>query len=453
MTIIPQNMLKNQLPTEFKFAFNELQILKHLREAGISKVTGFSCVYIFQIIFCLVFEKRTWFNLSTSKHKTELPCKDAIYRFLNYHRFAWRRFLLLLSARFVTIIDRLTPSQRVKVFIVDDSTYYRNRSKKVELLAKCFDHGNGKYYNGFRMLTLGWSDGHSFAPIDFVLLSSIKKQLKALTCNIDKRTHGYKRRMEAVQKAPSLIPSMLERALAAGIDASYLLMDSWFTNAPLIKETLAHGVDVIGMLKNGKQRYAFGDKMLTLKQLYGVAKPIEGTSNNILKSVTVQMQETITTKIVFVRRKGNKREWLAILSTDCHLSEEEIVKIYRMRWDIETFFKCTKSLLKLQNEFQGRSYDMLVSHTTIVFARYILLTYNQRLASDVRALGGMFYEMCEAVTDRHWRDALNQLLAIIDDIQKGGSKISGFFKSQLLIWFDSLPCFIKGSLPFSWCES
>lgn len=46
---------------------------------------------------------------------------------------------------------------------------------------------------------------------------------------------------------------------------------------------------------------------------------------------------------------------------------------YKMRWDIEVFFKCTKSLLRLQKEFQGRSYDLLISHTTIVFSRYILL--------------------------------------------------------------------------------
>jgi hypothetical protein len=29
--------------------------------------------------------------------------------------------------------------------------------------------------------------------------------------------------------------------------------------------------------------------------------------------------------------------------TDTALSDEEIVKVYGMRWDIETFFKCSKS--------------------------------------------------------------------------------------------------------------
>ena len=50
-------------------------------------------------------------------------------------------------------------------------------------------------------------------------------------------------------------------------------------------------------------------------------------------------------------------------------------------------------LLKLQKEFQGRSYDYLISHTTIVFARYIVLSWQNRCNTDQRTLGGMFYEL------------------------------------------------------------
>ncbi len=44
-----------------------------------------------------------------------------------------------------------------------------------------------------------------------------------------------------------------------------------------------------------------------------------------------------------------------------------------MRWVIKVFFKCAKSLLRLQKEFLGRSYNLFVSYTTIVFSRYIFL--------------------------------------------------------------------------------
>lgn len=41
---------------------------------------------------------------------------------------------------------------------------------------------------------------------------------------IDKRACGYKRRQEALQSSPQVITSMLDRALAAGATASYVLM-------------------------------------------------------------------------------------------------------------------------------------------------------------------------------------------------------------------------------------
>ena len=48
----------------------------------------------------------------------------------------------------------------------------RSRSKKVELLARVFDHCSMKYRSGFRLLTLGWSDGNSFLPVSHGLLSA-----------------------------------------------------------------------------------------------------------------------------------------------------------------------------------------------------------------------------------------------------------------------------------------
>jgi hypothetical protein len=62
-----------------------------------------------------------------------------------------------------------------------------------------------------------------------------------------------------------------------------------------------------------------------------------------------------------------------------------------MRWSIEVFFKSAKSLLKLGSEFQGRSYDMLIAHTTIVFTRYILLEWERRHNQDSRSYGELFY--------------------------------------------------------------
>ena len=159
-------------------------------------------------------------------------------------------------------------------------------------------------------------------------------------------------------------------------------------------------------------------------------------------------------KIVFIRNRNKKSEWLAILSTDCTLAEQEIVRIYGMRWDIEVFFKTTKSLLKLQKEFQGRSYDGLISHTTIVFARYIVLSWQNRCNTDQRTLGGLFYELCDEVNELDWVIALQQLIEFLQDgLKQTNTKMKKLIESQLQQWIEGLPSYIKAYLPISLCES
>ena len=191
------------------------------------------------------------------------------------------------------------------------------------------------YYKGYRMLTFGWSDGHTFVPVDFSLLSSVKSQIRGLIQSIDKRTHGYKRRMEALRPAPEVIPAMLDRALAAGMNASYVLMDSWFTYAPLIQAILDRGLDVIGMVKADNKRYLLNGRRLSLQELYCAASPVQcPKKKGILRCIHTQLSLGIPVKIVFVRHRTNKKEWLAILSTDTTLTVEEIIQIYAIRWDI-----------------------------------------------------------------------------------------------------------------------
>jgi hypothetical protein len=452
--MIDQGIQKNQLPNEMKSAFKELKMLKHLKTAGFKKKFGFTCSYLFQLVFVLLFHHKNWFRLLESDKGEAFPGKDAVYRFLNHSGYAWRRFLMLLSSSTIDKVQVLTSTDRVSVLVIDDSMFERNRSKSVELLSRFKDHATSCYYKGFRMLTMGWSDGHTFIPVDFSLLASLKSQVSGIIAGIDKRTSGYKRRMEALLPAPQVIPLMIDRALAAGVSASYVLMDSWFTHAPLIQEILERGLDVIGMVKADKKRYLIGGKRLSLQDLYFEAIPIERKRKGILRSIRTELSPGIPVTIVFVRHRSKKKEWLAILCTDRSLSEEEIIQIYGIRWDIEVFFKCTKSLLRLQKEFQGRSYDMLVSHTTIVFSRYILLAWQHRQSTDQRTLGGLFHLLCDEVSQLDWAIALKQLIDLIEDVaQKANKKITKLIQTQLQQWISGLPSYIKGYLPKLSCES
>jgi len=89
------------------------------------------------------------------------------------------------------------------VLIIDDSTYDRSHSKFVELLARVHDHTDNRFLNGFKMLSLGWSDGATFLPLDFSMLSSAdsKNRVQGITKTLDKGSVGYKRRKEAMTKS------------------------------------------------------------------------------------------------------------------------------------------------------------------------------------------------------------------------------------------------------------
>lgn len=61
--MIANSNQSKQLPNEIKSTFQELNVLKHLRRAGITKSLGFSCAYVFQLIFSLIFEHKNWFQI------------------------------------------------------------------------------------------------------------------------------------------------------------------------------------------------------------------------------------------------------------------------------------------------------------------------------------------------------------------------------------------------------
>jgi len=107
------------------------------------------------------------------------------------------------------------------------------------------------------MLTLGWSDGYSFVPVDFSMMSSANEEnrIEDISVEIDKRSCGFKRRTEAKEKKSDVAIQLISNALKQGVSADYVLMETWFTHEPMIQEILREGLDVIGMVKQLKQRY------------------------------------------------------------------------------------------------------------------------------------------------------------------------------------------------------
>lgn len=413
---------------KFVSSFNLATILNRSR---IRKSKGHAAKDIFISLFSLPFEGKDFFHDLANSDDSPYG-KDAIYEFLKCETFNWRKLLLCLAVKLVALFENLTNKDREKVLIIDDSTLSRPRSKMVELLARVFDHSENKYLKGYRLLTACWSDGASFLPLDFALLSSANKEnrLQGITKNLDKRSCGYKRRLEAISKAPDLLEPMVSRILSLGIKARYLLMDSWFAFPKTIASLHKH-IHVVCMIKKtSKVLYHFQGKRYTLHGIYRVLKKRPGRAK-ILASTLVTMKYGQQAKIVFVRDR-RKKDWLALLTTDTQLPDEEVVRIYGKRWDIEVFFKMTKQHLGLEKSIQTRDFDSQIAYTTIVMVRYMFLALEQRRQEDPRTFGALFRACCEEMRDLSFMEALQRVLELtVDKLRKSGEMAEEVYRSLI----------------------
>jgi hypothetical protein len=433
--------------------FHKQNLGQLLRQSNLRKEKGVSLDTLFQLLLALAFTGKNLYRLLETSDAPAGIGKDSVYRLLNSVTANWRRFLLLLSTR--VIVQKLLPltdETTTKVLIADDTLYSRDRSKRVELLARVHDHNTGRYVRGFRMLTLGWSDGNSFVPMMLSMLSSAKEdnRLATMRAGIDKRTNGYKRRQESMRKATDVLVDMIALAMTAGTKARHLLVDSWFSHPATLRRIKAKGMHTICMLKDGNVTYELNGWPLTLKELYKSVRKRCGRAK-VLAEVIVTIGNDdkgvpVAAKIVFVRDRNSKK-WLALLSTDTTLTAEEIIKLYGRRWDIEVFFKMAKSFLNLAKEFQGRSFDALVAHATLVCCRYIMLELIKRTNADPRTFGTLFHTVCDEMRQISFTEALALLLKFLEETL---NRVIGLCKEQvqLLIerFLETLPATFRERL-------
>ena len=459
MSILPENLENERtLFPMFSSFFKEFKLNQLFRKCHIYKEKGIPVKEVFHMIFLLAFTGKSFSSFLHSRNNSLQGKKDTVYRFLQQTSGSWRKLLFLLSAKVVT--EALLPFAHLAryTWVVDDSPYERPRSSKVEGLSRFFDHSTGRFSRGFRMLTLGLTDGATFIPFSFSLLSSHhqKNQLCPMDVSLDGRRRSAYLRKESQEKAPEVLLKLLDGALKYCPLVHTILFDSWFSFPTLIRKCADRGLSVVCMLKNTPKIYfSFGGKALSLSSLFNrIQKRPHG---NIIGSAVVNLNLTgkpLLARIILVRNEKQKSQWLALLSTDLSLSEDEIITLYGKRWDIEVFFKMVKSFLKLTREFQVRSYDALVTHTSIVFIRYIMLAVVARRNTDPRTFGELFYACYDEIQDITLMEALALLLELLKSTMKNFLVLSEDKVKELLFYFvNSLPAWLRGKVLLLNCES
>ena len=451
-SITQDNQNDKQISTSIRRFFTRFHVSSALKAANAYKKKRVPVMEIFQYLFLLIFSNRSMYMNLISGRNTPAFAKDTVYRFMKMIQINWIRFTTTLAERIIKeAIRPLDSEERVNVLIIDDSMFERNRSKKVELLAKVYDHAKHAYKFGFRMLTLGWSDGNTFLPVNSILLSSENKKNRVNEAKtVDKRTVGYKRRALSMQKGTIAVLELLKAAKNSSIPAKYVLFDSWFSFPSTLHAVKEIGYDVIGMVKKTpKMFFRYNGEDMSLISIYNRNKKRRGRSRYLL-SVTVDVVKdgsVIPAKVVYVRNRNKRKEYLCLISTDITLSEEEIIRIYGKRWDIEVFFKVCKSYLNISKECRSMSYDAMTAHTAVVFTRYMMLSLENRESNDNRSLGELFLYFSDEMSDITWIQAFQMLLQMFRAILSDTVELSETKIDELVDAFMSaIPTVLKSRL-------
>jgi hypothetical protein len=394
-----QKQIENQnvfIDSEINRAFNELNFRTLLNRSGITKTKGYATNTLLFLIVLLPFLKRRLSDFWNSNYlENQINAqKDVYYRFLNHERFNWRKLLYFVALKVINFCDDVPLRQKV---LIADDTIVAKSGKDMELVSYHFDHKTRRSILGNQCLQLGYHNGINFFPLDVAFNTSSKRPNNRVR-NIDKRTNGWRRRQEALGKKTTTLVQMVDRAWKAGIDAAFVLFDSWFAHDDVICKIYNCGYDVICRLKRGRVKYEYQGHKYTLKQLWQqVAKKqttfiyrfqVKGVCLN------VALPKTGDVRILFI--SNGKKDWHALLSTDTELEASEILSYYARRWAIEVFFKDAKQMLYMGKE-QSNTFDATVACYSMVMIRYLLLVY----IIDKRRCHGPIGPLFRQISDDH----------------------------------------------------
>jgi len=452
MNSIMQNNVRNNAIEKIGEKFiQRFKLNRIMKSCGLVKKCGVSAYTVFTLILGLVFTRKNWYRLHDGEGCNIGFGKDAVYRMMSNPSINWESLLCKTAITVIPEIKYLTGDDRRCALIVDDTTLYRDRSKKVEYLSRCYDHNEQRYYNGFTVLAMGWSDGQTLIPVDMRVVASSDDKLLLEGSHVaqDGRTIATKRRVQARTDKPTLVLDMLKNVKGTPAECQYVLFDSWFASPKSLVNIKELGYDAVARLKKDNVRYNYNGQMMSVKQIFSANRKRRGKSKYLLSvCVTIERDGSqIPAKLVFVRNKNKRKDWIVLISTDISLTEEDIIALYGKRWGIETFFQVCKSNLRMEKEFQSRSFDAVAAHVAIVFIRYIMLSLESRENIDERSVCAIFHAICDELPDITLADALQLLLQLLDDQLRQFQNDTGFsFESFRKQFIASLPEFIRDRL-------
>lgn len=294
-------------------------------------------------------------------------------------------------------------------------------------LSRTFDHVKGKNVKDFANLLIGQSDGLNIFPVISALVSSRREELviQDFDKKVDKRKSGGRHRVDSKNRKTTFVLRYCKSILNSGIKAQYALMDTWLYSSNLTDELQELGLHSICMINNSL-KFSFVGEVVSYKtgRLLSTLKKRQNLNSDIISATVVQTESSQVVKLVFVRKRNNRKEFITLLSSDTNLYSEKIVELYSRLQSIECYFKDSKQYLSINNECFGTDFDIVTALKLISYIRFIIIELIRRLRDNPRSHGQLFRECYDKLKTFQFIDALDPLSrcfnSVVDELQKAG---------------------------------
>jgi len=414
------NIINDKLKNPIYQTIQLLNLKTIMNKSNFSKKEGAEVhMVVLHFVYMLVMNKKifTFRNQSNDSFK-----KDVYYRLLANSSYNWRSLLSLSSLKILSLLHKIQDSKAIKVFIIDD-TVEDKVGKNIE--GSCdniYSNKEKRKIRGLNIVSLNYSDGFSNFMLDFAIAMNkyARVAIDDFTNKVDHRSNAHKRRLETMNGKLQIAIDILKRAVNSGIYADYLLVDSWYSKPIFIKEMNELGLRVISRMTNNNKIWNFLGKEKTLESIYNKFKKLKtakpGKYGKKIKftyfSAVVEHKTAGKLKIVFIK---TKEKLIPIVSTDLKISDEEIIEIYKRRWDIEQGYKELREHFGFGKE-ENRIYEALIARITLSMFTYNIVSYINRISNEPKTIGGLFKDLeCELHT---LAIAMQTFIAILDEIAK-----------------------------------
>jgi len=270
-----------------------------------------------------------------------------------------------LVKRNVGYFKEVAKPSPVGFLLFDDSILEKRcKPKKMEGLGWHYSHTKGKTICGHCLVSSHYRYGDISFPYDFEMYYS-EKAAKALH--------------EPFKTKIDIVCDSIRQFHPFGNEKVYVVVDSWYSSSRVIGAAQSKGFEFIGGLKSNRtfKLRENGPK----HKLWVYAKNVRNTSLDeiivdgvayLVRRVNCWVTGVDKEVVILISKRKKDGSRCFILSTDTSLSNEEIIRYYSYRWDIETGYLYCKDRLGL-GQYQMRSMKAITKYCALIFSAFCYL--------------------------------------------------------------------------------